>query len=100
MSCGAISVAVITFFVGVCQPVGQFSVACMFQNVLPDQFAYDLRYRQVLLGADFLKNLFFSGVDEKGHSRGAIFHRVNKLVCDDNHVIILFIPNVCFVFVW
>ena len=76
MSCGAISVAVITFFVGVCQPVGQFSVACMFQNVLPDQFAYDLRYRQVLLGADFLKNLFFSGVDEKGHSRGAIFHRV------------------------
>ena len=48
----------------------------MFQNVLPDQFAHDLRYRQVLLGADFLKNLFFSGVDEKGHSGGAVFHRV------------------------
>lgn len=46
------------------KPRGQLPVSCMFNDVLANQLAHDLRRRQVPFRADFLEYLLFSRVDE------------------------------------
>src|SRR5512139_1967851 len=59
------------------QPFGQFPRSRMVEDVLMNQPAHHLRRSEVLLGADFLEELFLLRIDQKRDPGGAVFHGVH-----------------------
>lgn len=56
------------------QPAGQVAIAGMVDDVLANQFAYDLRWSEILLGTDFLEQFFLLRIDEQGQTGSAALH--------------------------
>lgn len=56
------------------QPVRQFPVAGVVDDVLTDQLPDNLGWRQVVSCADFFEDLLLARVDENGEASRTVFH--------------------------
>src|SRR3954470_21402002 len=64
----------LTRIVPVLQPVREFPVTRMFDDVLPDQLPYDLRRSDIVARADLFEDFLLARIDEDGEACGSVFH--------------------------